>query len=134
LKKTRRLLPKDRPAVCLSCPVFLPSGGGAFHGDVVLSKFIPGNAFDSGADISCSLVHEGVHIALLDLDDAHDVVPFDGDFVCGKVVNDDLAVLVTVDADQRGYSCQRWCSWAVNRGHVGLVRVHFSIEFGCDDA
>ncbi len=132
------MLPEDRPAVCLSCPVFLPGGGGAFHGDVISSKFIPGSAwniaFDRGADIGRSLVHEGVHIALLDLDDAHDVIPFDGVFVCGKVDNDDLAVLVTVDADQGGYSCQCWCSWAVNRGQVGLVRVHFSIEFGCDNA
>jgi hypothetical protein len=107
-------------------------------GDVVLSKFIPGSAgniaFDRGADISCSLIREGVHLIHLDLDDAHDVVPFDGDFVGGTVLDDDLAVLVTVDADQQGYSCQPWCSWAVNRGHLGLVRVHLSTEFGCDDA
>ncbi len=96
-------------------------------GDVVLSKFIPGSAgniaFDRGADIGHSLVHEGVHLIYLDLDDAHDVIPFYGDFIGGTVLDDDLAVLVTVDADQREYSCQLWCSWAVNHGHIGLVRV-----------
>jgi hypothetical protein len=107
-------------------------------GDVVSSKFIPWSAwnivFDRGADIRCSLVCEGVYLILLDFDDAHDVVPFDGDLVWGRVLDDDLAVLVTVDADQRGYSCQRWYSWAVNRGHIGLVLMRFSIEFGRDDA
>jgi hypothetical protein len=37
------------------------------------------------------------------------------------VLNDDLAVLVTVNAEKRGYSSQCWCSWAVDHGHVDLV-------------
>jgi hypothetical protein len=107
-------------------------------GNVVSSKFIPGSAgnvaFDGSADISRSLVREWIHLILLDLNDAHDVIPLDGDFVWATVLDDDLAILVAVDADQRGYSGQCWCSWAVNHCHIGLVRVHLLVEFGRDDA
>jgi hypothetical protein len=56
-------------------------------------------AFDGGADVGCSVVHEGVHFVLLHLNDAHDVIPLDGDVIGSAVCNDDLAILVAVTAD-----------------------------------
>ncbi len=107
-------------------------------GDVVSSEFHPGSAgdiaFNRSADVSHSLIHEGVYLVLLDLNDADEVIPFDGDFVGSAVLDDDLAILVTVDADQRGYPGQCWCSWAVDRGYVCLVWVCFPVEFGRYDA
>ncbi len=76
----------------------------ASFGNVVSSKFIPGSAwniaFDGGADIGRGLIHEWIHLVLLDLDDALDVIPLDGDFVWGTLLDDDHAILVAVNADQ----------------------------------
>jgi hypothetical protein len=72
----------------------------ALLGNVISSKFILGSAgniaFDGGADIGRGLICEWIHLVLLDLDDAHDVIPLDGDFVWGTVLDEDLAILVAV--------------------------------------
>ncbi len=72
--------------------------------NVISGKSSPGSVwnvtFDGSADFSRSLVREWVHLVFFHFHDAHDVVPFDGDFVQGTVLNVNLAVLVAVDADQ----------------------------------
>ena len=73
-------------------------------GNVVSGELSPGSAgyiaLDRGTDVGRGFVREGVHFIFLHLDDAHDVVPLNGDFVWSAVLDDDFAVLVTADADQ----------------------------------
>ncbi len=57
-------------------------------------------ALDRGADVGRGFICEGVHFIFLHLDDTHDIVSLNGDFVGSAVLNDDFAVLVSVDADQ----------------------------------
>jgi hypothetical protein len=72
-------------------------------GNVVPGELHPGSAgdiaLDGGADVGHGLVREGVHFVLLHFDDAHDIIPFDDDFVGSTVFNDNFAVLIFVDAD-----------------------------------
>ncbi len=72
--------------------------------NVILSEVSPGSAgnvaFDRGADVGRGLVREGVHLVFLDLNDAHDVIPFDGDPVRSTILDYDSEVLIIVDADQ----------------------------------
>ncbi len=83
----------------------------------MLCELISGSAgnvaLDGGADIGRGLIREWIHFIFLDLDDAHDVIALDSDFVGSTILDDDFAVLVAVNADQRWYSCQGRCSWAV---------------------
>ncbi len=57
----------------------------ASFGNVVSSEFGPGSArdvaFDGGADVGCGLIREEVYLVFLDLYEAHDVIPFDGDLI-----------------------------------------------------
>ncbi len=76
----------------------------ALFGNVVLGKPSPGSvwnvAFDGSTDVGSSLICEWVHFVLFDLHNDHDVIPLNGDFIRGTVLDDNLAVLVAVDADQ----------------------------------
>jgi hypothetical protein len=76
----------------------------ATPGDVVSSQPDPGSAWDiafvNGADFGRGIVHEGIHFVLLHFNDAHDVIPLDGDVIGSTVFNNDLAILVVVNGDQ----------------------------------
>ncbi len=73
-------------------------------GNVISGKLRPRSAwyvaFDRGTDVSRGFICEGVHFFFLHLDDDHDVVPLNGDFVWCAGLDDDFAVLVAVDDDQ----------------------------------
>ncbi len=55
----------------------------ATPGNVVSGKLNPGSAwniaFDDGADFGCGVVCEGIHFVLLHLNDAHEVIPLNGE-------------------------------------------------------
>ncbi len=86
------------------CFEFLRNLEIATPGNVVSSELNPGSAgniaFDCGADVGRGVIHEGLHFILLHLDDAHDVVPLNGDVIGSTVFNDNFAILVAVNADQ----------------------------------
>ncbi len=90
--------------VQILCLEFLWNLEIATPGNVVSGKLNPGSAWDiafyGGADVGCGVIHEGVHFVLLHFNDAHDVIPLDGDVIGRAVFNDDLAILVAVNADQ----------------------------------
>ena len=73
-------------------------------GNVFSGQLGPGSAgniaFDNGADSFCSLVCKRVNLVFFHLNDAHDVVPLDGDVVGSAVFNNDLAVLIVVNGDE----------------------------------
>jgi len=55
---------------------------------------------DNGADFGRGIVQQGIHFVLLPLNDAHDVIPLDGDVIGSTVFNNDLAIMVVVNGDQ----------------------------------
>ncbi len=64
------------------------------------SAGVRGVTFENGADSGCSLVRKRVNFVFLHLNDAHDVVPLDGDVVGSAVFNNDLAILIVVNGDE----------------------------------
>ncbi len=76
----------------------------ATSGDVSPGQLSPGSvgdiALDDGADSGSSLIHERIEFVLLHFNDAHNVVPLNGDVIWSTVLDDDLAVLVAVNGDK----------------------------------
>ncbi len=95
------MLEKNVQVLCFE---FLRNLEIATPGNVVSSELNPGGAwnitFDCGADVGRGDVRERVHFILLHLNDAHDIIPLDGDIVESTVFDDHLAILVAVNADQ----------------------------------
>ncbi len=85
-------------------------------------------ALDDGAYFCGGFICEGVHFILLDFDETHNVVSFNGNVLWSAVGNDDFAVLVVVNVDDRRYSCQCGRSWAVYCYNVSLVWVSDPVE------
>jgi hypothetical protein len=56
-------------------------------------------AFDGRTDLGGCDIGEWVELVVLDLHDTHNVISPDGDLVRSAVFDDDLAVLVFVNAD-----------------------------------
>ncbi len=73
-------------------------------GDVFSGQLSLGSAgdiaFDNGADTGCGLVCKRVDFVFFHSDDAHDVVPLNGDIVGSAVFNNDLAILIVVNGDE----------------------------------
>jgi hypothetical protein len=71
--------------------------------NVISGKFSPGSirdvALDAGADVGRGLVREWVHFIFSKFHETHYVIPLDSDLVRGTVLDDNLAVLVAVNAD-----------------------------------
>jgi hypothetical protein len=71
--------------------------------DLVSGELGPGSvqdvSLDGRTDVCCAIICEGIKLVFFNLHDAHDVVSLDGDLLRSTVLNDDLAVLVPVDAD-----------------------------------
>jgi hypothetical protein len=90
--------------VQILCLEFLWNLEIAMPGNVVSGKLNPGSSWDiafyGGAHVGCSVVREGAHLVLVYFNDAHDVIPLDGDIIGSAVFNDDLAILVAVNYDQ----------------------------------
>ncbi len=76
----------------------------ATSGDVFPGQFSPWSvgdiALDDGANSGSSLIRERIEFVLLHFNDAHNVVPFNGDVIGSTVLNDDLVVLVAVNGGE----------------------------------
>ncbi len=92
----------------------IASPGNVFH-DELTPGMLWNVPLDNRAYFCGGFICKGVHFVLFNLDETHEVVSFNGNFVWSAVFNDDFADLIVVDVDDRRYSCQCRKSWAVYR-------------------